>query len=102
MGRFVKYQTMTQKIAREILTDADFGWMSVDERRLFLAVIGLEEDACYYGKKFMWSVSPGCSFAIFCVSRRKTGRHKVYWPSRLCKTWWKRWILKFLHLEWMP
>lgn len=45
MGRFIKYQEMTQKMAREILTDADFGWMSVDERRLFLAVIGLEEDA---------------------------------------------------------
>ena len=102
MGRFVTYQTMTQKIAREILTDADFGWMSVDERKLFLAIHGIEKDAPHTCETLIWSVHPGLQHTIFMVTCLSDGGHGFLGASSLCKTWWKRWILKFLYLEWMP
>jgi hypothetical protein len=97
----MKRAPMTLKSLLSLLRGADFGWMNRDERALFLALNSIEPDACYFGKKFAWSVSHRNTHVVLMAYRRRDSLGKRYLPSSLCKTWWKVMLLKFLYLEWM-
>lgn len=78
------------------LTKMDFGWMSKDQMKLTMSILGIEDREFYREEDtgFSWCIdtSSTCLVSLFsqtmppAFSRRKD----------VCKTRWKRWVLAFL------